>query len=178
MEFRQATTRDCALVRALAARVWAPTYSHLMSAEQLDYMFEMMYSEDNLARDMTEGGQTFLIFSEGGSEEGSSEGGTSGGADIGYVSYQTLPDHDFYLQKIYLLPSLQGTGAGRAMLEALLGHLRALDPAARRLGLNVNRRNIKAVCFYIRRGFEVVARRDKPIGQGYFMTDYIMERDI
>jgi len=165
MEFRQATTRDCALVRSLAAEVWAPTYAALMSAEQLDYMFEMMYSAENLARAMTEGGQTFLIFSDG-------------GADIGYVAFETRPNHDFYLQKIYLLPRMQGTGAGRAMLEGLLGHLRALDPEARRLGLNVNRRNVKAVCFYIRRGFEVTSRRDKDIGRGYFMTDYIMERDI
>jgi ribosomal protein S18 acetylase RimI-like enzyme len=165
MEFRIATTADCPLVRSLAERVWAPTYAHLMGPEQLDYMFEMMYSVENLARAMTEGGQRFLIFSHE-------------GAHVGYIAYETLPDHHFYLQKIYLLPSGQGTGMGRAMLDALLGHLRGLDPAARRLGLNVNRHNVRAVCFYLRNGFEVVSRRDKAIGRGYFMNDYVMERDI
>jgi ribosomal protein S18 acetylase RimI-like enzyme len=165
MDFRKATPDDCALINSVASQIWAPTYAHLMSGEQLEYMFEMMYSPENLRRAMTEGGQNFLIFSHD-------------GLDAGYVSYEILPDHDFYLQKIYLLPSLQGRGSGRQMLEMLLGHLRALDPAARRLGLNVNRQNVKAVCFYLRNGFEIVSRRDKPIGAGYYMYDYVLERDI
>jgi ribosomal protein S18 acetylase RimI-like enzyme len=165
MNFRKATSDDCVLINAIAAQIWAPTYSHLMSGEQLEYMFEMMYSTENLRRAMTEGGQSFLIFSDDGS-------------DIGYVAYETLPDHDFYLQKIYLLPTLQGRGAGREMLELFLNHLRELDPEARRLGLNVNRQNLKAVLFYLRNEFEIMSRRDHHIGKGYYMTDYILERNI
>jgi ribosomal protein S18 acetylase RimI-like enzyme len=165
MEFREATTDDCTLINSIASQIWGPTYSHLMSADQLDYMFRMMYSPENLHRAMTEGGQQFLIFSHE-------------GCDVGYVSYQTLPEHDFYLQKIYLLPSLQGHGAGRQMLEMLLEHLREIDPEARRLGLNVNRHNLRAVMFYLRSGFEIFSRRDHPIGDGYFMYDYILEREI
>ncbi len=165
MDFRKATPADCPLVNHIAAQIWAPTYSHLMSPEQLAYMFEMMYSPSNLLKAMTEGGQTFLIFSHE-------------GLDVGYVSYETLPDHDFYLQKIYLLPSLQGRGTGRRMLELLLAHLREVDPAAGRLGLNVNRQNLKAIWFYLRNGFEIVSRRDHHIGNNYYMNDYILERDI
>lgn len=165
MDFRIATTGDCPLINSIAAQIWAPTYSHLMSREQLVYMFDMMYSPDNLHRAMTEGGQSFLIFSHE-------------GRDVGYVSYETLPDHDFYLQKIYLLPSLQGQGAGRLMLERVLDYLRSLDSGARRLGLNVNRQNLKAIYFYLRNGFEITSRRDHHIGNGYYMNDYILERDI
>ncbi len=164
MDFRPATTDDCLLINSIAAQIWAPTYSHLLSPEQLDYMFEMMYSPENLHRAM-EAGQAFLIFFED-------------GEPVGYVAYETLADHDFYLQKIYLLPDLQGRGSGRRMLEMLLDHLRALDPEARRLGLNVNRQNLKAVFFYMRNGFEIVARRDHHIGNGYYMNDYVLERDI
>ncbi len=165
MDFRPTTVDDCELINSIAAQIWEPTYSHLLSPEQLDYMFEMMYSPENLRRAMTEGGQSFLIF-------------TDEGQDVGYVAYETLADHDFYLQKIYLLPSLQGRGSGRQMLEMLLEHLRGIDPEARRLGLNVNRQNLKAVFFYMRNGFEIVARRDHHIGNGYYMNDYILERDI
>ena len=165
MDFRKATTDDCTLINSIASQIWAPTYRHLMDSGQLAYMFEMMYSPENLLRAMTEGGQTFLVFSDEGHQ-------------AGYVSYETLPDHDFYLQKIYLLPTLQGRGAGRQMLEMLLDHLRSVDPAARRLGLNVNRHNLKAVLFYLRNGFEIFSRRDHHIGNGYYMNDYILERDI
>jgi ribosomal protein S18 acetylase RimI-like enzyme len=166
MDFRKATTDDCQLINSIAALIWAPTYRHLMSAEQLDYMFEMMYSPANLLKAMTGGGQTFLIFTG------------DDGDEIGYVSYETLPDHEFYLQKIYLLPTLQGRGSGRAMLGMLLDHLRRIDPEARRLGLNVNRQNLKAVWFYLRNGFEITSRRDHHIGNGYYMNDYILHRDI
>lgn len=165
MRFVTATVEDCDLINSVAARIWAPTYAGLMSARQLDYMFEMMYSPSNLRKAMTEGGQTFLVFYEDDQA-------------VGYISYETLADHDFYLQKIYLLPSMQGKGGGRQMLELFLGHIRGLDPQARRLGLNVNRENRKAIDFYRRNGFEIVSRRDHPIGNGYFMHDYILERDI
>lgn len=195
MNFRKATTDDCDLINSVAARIWAPTYSHLMSPEQLAYMFDMMYAPENLRKAMTVGGQTFLIFygddtcnergvrnaeieigKDGGMCEYDSDG--MNGEPVGYISYETLPDHDFYLQKIYLLPSEHGRGAGRQMLELFLEYLRELDPSARRLGLNVNRENQKAIDFYHRNGFEIVSRRDHHIGQGYYMNDYILERDI
>lgn len=185
MNFRTArpTFADCELIRSLASRIWAPTYSHLMSADQLDYMFEMMYGVENLHRSMIDG-QTFMIFSRTAADENKNAANlensenSGSGLEIGYVSFEILADHEFYLQKIYLLPSVQGSGAGRRMLEMLLAHLRELDPAARRLGLNVNRSNTRAVCFYLRNGFEITSRRDHPIGRGYFMNDYILHRDL
>ncbi len=166
MKFRIATTEDCATINGIASRIWAPTYAHLMSPEQLDYMFDMMYAPENLVKAMTTGGQIFLIFSD------------DDGEDLGYVSYETLGNHDFYLQKIYLLPSRQGKGSGRRMLELFLEYLRGIDPEAGRLGLNVNRENSKAIEFYRRNGFEIAGRRDHPVGNGYYMYDYILERDI
>lgn len=165
MNFRKATIDDCPLINSIASQIWAPTYRHLMSPQQLAYMFDMMYAPSSLHRAMTDGGQNFLIFSHE-------------GRDVGYVSYETLADHNFYLQKIYLLPTLQGRGAGRRMLELLLAHLLERDPEARRLGLNVNRQNLKAIYFYLRNGFEIISRRDHHIGEGYYMYDYILERDI
>lgn len=165
MRFVKATTDDCALINSIAEKIWAPTYSHLMSPEQLGYMFYMMYSIPNLEKAMTGGGQTFLVFYDG-------------DEPAGYVSYEVLGDHRYYLQKIYLLPSKQGKGNGRHMLEMFLEYLREIDPEAARLGLNVNRDNQRAIDFYHRNGFEIVSRRDHPIGNGYFMYDYILERDI
>lgn len=165
MDFRIATADDRALINRIASEIWAHTYSHMMSGEQLDYMFEMMYAPENLLKAMTEDGQTFLIFSDG-------------AKDIGYISYQTLAGNDFYLQKIYLLPSLQGRGDGRRMLEMLLAHLREVNPDAARLRLNVNRDNTRAIEFYRRNGFDIIGRRDHHVGNGFYMNDYILERGI
>lgn len=44
--------------------------------------------------------------------------------------------------------------------------------------LNVNRHNTKALAFYQRMGMSKVDEGDFPIGQGYYMNDYIMGLDI
>ena len=43
--------------------------------------------------------------------------------------------------------------------------------------LNVNRNN-KALKFYEHMGMRIVRERDFPIGNGYYMNDYIMELEI
>jgi RimJ/RimL family protein N-acetyltransferase len=55
--------------------------------------------------------------------------------------------------------------------------------AARRAGcrtltLNVNRKNTGSVRAYERCGFRIVKRGDFPIGNGFVMEDYIMERPL
>ena len=48
---------------------------------------------------------------------------------------------------------------------------------ASKLILNVNRHN-RAIAFYERYGFKITGQEDIAIGEGYFMNDYIMEKDI
>lgn len=45
------------------------------------------------------------------------------------------------------------------------------------LELNVNRQN-KARIFYEKFGFVIVEEKDIPIGNGYFMNDYVMQKVI
>ena len=42
----KATLADCPLIQTLASNIWEPTYGSILSREQLDYMFEMMYSNE------------------------------------------------------------------------------------------------------------------------------------
>ena len=42
------------------------------------------------------------------------------------------------------------------------------------LELNVNREN-KAIGFYKKLGFTIIAEEDIPIGNGFFMNDYVMQ---
>ncbi len=43
--------------------------------------------------------------------------------------------------------------------------------------LNVNRQN-KAVDFYKNIGFKIIKEVDIPIGEGYFMNDYVMQKEL
>ena len=56
----------------------------------------------------------------------------------------------------------------------------ALAAAAgyKHLRLNVNRNNQKAIRAYVRNGFKTVETVDNPIGNGFYMNDYVMEADV
>ena len=74
-----------------------------------------------------------------------------------------------------MLQGQQKTGAGKALLQRVEKESKNLG--ATKLQLNVNRHNI-AKTFYERNGFAVIEEADIDIGYGYFMNDYIMEKDL
>ena len=41
---RKAHINDAGLIQQLASQVWKHTYGNILSPQQLDYMFEMIYS--------------------------------------------------------------------------------------------------------------------------------------
>lgn len=161
--FRQASPQDCGLIQTLACEVFPATYREILSAEQLDYMMQWMYSVDNLRQQMEEGHVYYLGYLDG--------------EVCGYLSVQPDGEDLFHLQKIYVLPRFQGCGVGRALFEKAVAHVRQQHPGPCTLELNVNRHN-PALDFYRRLGMRKVREGDFPIGNGYYMNDYIMALDL
>ena len=78
----KATLADCPLIQTLASNIWEPTYGSILSREQLDYMFEMMYSNESLQKQMSElHHQFFIIYADG--------------VPSGYLSIETV-EKDLY----------------------------------------------------------------------------------
>lgn len=166
IDIRDANTDDCLLIRRLASQIWEPTYGHILSPEQLDYMFEWMYSEESLKKQMTGLGHRFFIAS-------------SDGQPCGYVSVERQEEQLFHIQKIYVLPEMQGKKIGRLLIEKAFSYIKGITGDGNKtvVELNVNRQN-KALDFYKRMGFKITQSGDFPIGNGYFMNDYIMAIEI
>lgn len=62
---RKATIDDRSLIHDLASRIWENTYGKILSKEQLDYMFDMMYAPDNILKQMEElHHQYFIILAD------------------------------------------------------------------------------------------------------------------
>lgn len=161
---RKASKADNLLIHRLASRTWKHTYEHILSKEQLEYMFDMMYAPDNIVRQMEEKKHVyFIIYTDN--------------IPSGYISIEQVDDCLFIFQKIYLLPSFQGKGIGRYMIEQGIEYIKSIHPGPCKVQLYVNRNN-KALDFYKRMQFDIIDTRDFAIGQGYFMNDYIMERTI
>lgn len=161
---RKATTNDIHLIHEMAWVVFPHTYKEILTPEQIDYMMEWMYSEDSLHKQMEEDGHIYYLAFKG-------------DAPAGYLSIQPEGEHVFHLQKIYVLPSFQGMKLGKQLFEQAIKAIKELHPAPCQMRLNVNRQN-KALAFYERMGMVKVDEGDFPIGNGYYMNDFIMGMDI
>lgn len=157
-EFRFANTSDIPLIQESNLQVWPQTYREILSEEQISYMLEMMYSTASLTHQMEEEGCVFILMYDG-------------NTPIGFASYSELEPHEFKLHKIYILPTVQGKGAGKSLLEKVIAEVKKQN--GKSISLNVNRFN-KAKSFYERMNFKIVDEVDVHIGNGYYMNDYIM----
>lgn len=168
---RHATLADVALIRSIADGVWQETYADILSAEQIDYMFEMMYSHENLTIQMRDKQHHFIII-------------LCDETPSAYISIEPLGSGRYNFQKIYARRQAQGCGIGRYMIEQGEKWVRGEEEQAPTstdgsivVELFVNRRN-KAVDFYRHMGFEIVDTRDHAIGNDFYMNDYIMEKKL
>jgi len=91
----------------------------------------------------------------------------------GFAAFSRIQPEIYKLHKIYVLPSQQGKGTGRFIIDGLIKTMK--QNGATTLQLNVNRHN-NAKMFYEKLGFLVIREEDVDIGNGYFMNDYVMEK--
>jgi len=156
----QATITDIPLIQEIAHKTWPNTYGSILSQEQLDYMLDLMYSYASLLEQLKTKPLFFLA-----QEEDSFLGFTS--CENNYLNNKVTRIH-----KIYILPEAQGKGVGKALVDKVVAL--AKENQSNIISLNVNKFN-KAVSFYKKVGFKIVAEEDLDIGDGYLMEDYKME---
>lgn len=160
----EATAEDIKLINELAWKVFPATYREILSKEQIDYMMEWMYSTESIRKQITEEGHIYYIaFKEK--------------TAVGYVSIQKEGKDLYHLQKIYVLPEYQKEHAGKLLFNHAVSEIKRINGEPCRMELNVNRQN-KALGFYEHMGMKKVREGDFPIGNGYYMNDYIMSLDI
>ena len=163
-QIRPATPTDYPAIQRIAHQTWPATFGHILSVEQLNYMLNWMYTPEAIVEQVEQKKHVFLIATD------------DAGDTVGYVSYEVdYKPTITKIHKLYLLPQTQGQGIGRLLIDEVAQ--RALAAGNIALGLNVNRQN-RAVQFYERMGFSVVAHEDIDIGNGYLMQDFIMQKQL
>lgn len=161
LTIRNAGVADVPLIRSLAKQVWPLTYERILSATQIRYMMNLIYSEAALTDQIRTGHQFIVVY--------------NAAVPVGFASFSEIEPTVFKLQKIYLLPNQQGRGTGSFTIDQVIAEI--LPRGATALRLNVNRHN-KAKGFYERLGFAVIAEQKIDIGSGYVMDDFIMEKRL
>jgi len=158
-----ASAKDFPVIQSIAYNTWPETYGQILSKAQLDYMLDRFYSLDNLALNLKNDHQFYVIYEDE--------------MPLGFIGIEHNHNDEFVtkIHKIYMLPSYQGKGIGKLTIDFIIGI--ALKNQSQKLRLNVNKFN-KAMIFYQKLGFEIVEVIDIEIGNGYLMEDFVMEKTL
>jgi ribosomal protein S18 acetylase RimI-like enzyme len=163
MKIVEATEKQLHLIRNMAEIIWPYNYKNMISAAQIDYMLNLMYSDASLLEQMRNN-HIFLLAEE--KEQ-----------LVGFASYELHFENnkETRLHKIYVLPEIQGKGVGKKLLSEIIKIAQRNND--QRISLTVNRTN-EALKFYQKLGFVITDSIDMPIGKGFYMEDYIMKKNI
>ncbi|WP_460676063.1 GNAT family N-acetyltransferase [Hymenobacter coalescens] len=158
-----ATLADIPVIIELAEATWEPTYRFIISKEQIEYMYRVIYTPASLTRQMQQDGHRFLLL-------------YYDGRPAGYASFSERTEEPgaYKLHKLYVLPSHQGLGLGQRLVAAVEGGARMAG--GQWLELNVNRHN-PALGFYQHLGFQQHREEDIPIGP-YWMNDFVLRKKL
>ncbi len=159
-----ARLEDIPTIQNIAHQTWHDAYRNILSAEQLEYMLENVYSTTSLHNQFLNLHHDFVLVLQ---EK----------IPVGFASFSPMePGMESYrLHKIYVLKNSQGCGTGKMLLDYVIQ--RCLEAGATSVELNVNRRN-NARVFYEKQGFIVEQEADIDIGNGFYMNDYIMRLQL
>ena len=151
-------------IRTLAETIWPVCYKDILSSEQINYMMDMMYSAEVIAGEIADGVHYHFI--------------KAAGEIAGYLAWGPWQGAagTAKLHKLYLLPEKQNQGIGSSAIELAKAAVKAAGSS--RLRLNVNRQNSAAIKCYTKNNFTMVQLENNDIGNGFFMTDYVMESKL
>lgn len=169
IHIRNASEADFPIIQEIAQKTWPNTFSAILSPGQISYMLDIMYSTDSLKNQTIHYGHRFLLAYL--------QGSSGGDVCIGYASYELdySGEKRTKIHKIYILPKHQGEGAGVALINKI--EEIAVSVGDNQMFLNVNKSN-PAISFYEKIGFGKIKEEKIPIGNGFFMDDYVMQKSI
>ena len=160
MRIRKATEENITAITELAEKIWWPTYRNIISEEQISFMLKDMYSEESLKKQLVSGVDFILAEKEN--------------LAVAFAGFSLIEPEVYKLHKLYVLPSEQGNGTGKNLIEYIADLAR--EQGGKILELNVNRGN-SASEFYKKVGFEIYRTVD--ISYHHFiLNDYIMRKDL
>lgn len=165
LHFVLGDTSSIPIITKLAREIWPIAYNGILTENQLEYMLQLFYSGEALTNQIENSGHQFVIAYQN-------------STPVGFASYSKKNANQpsiYRLHKLYLLPSEQGKGSGKALLEFVVNACE--NASGKFLELNVNKQNA-AIHFYTRNHFTITDSEIIEIGNGYIMDDYIMTRKI
>lgn len=160
VQITSASISEAGIIRSIAEKTWPVCYDGIISKEQISYMLDLIYSNQSI-HEQFEAGHCFYFA-------------VKDHLPIGFASVKDEGEIGCKLHKLYVLPGYQKSGAGTDLINAAMNFTRMAGQ--KRLFLQVNKKNLNAIVFYRKKGFEIVDKISLNIGSGFYIYDYVMER--
>ena len=156
----KATIKDISLIQDLAQKSWRSHYLGIISHEQIDFMLDLMYSEEEITSQFNNPNYHYYLL---GNEENFY-------GIMGFENHYEL--NTTKLHRIYITEEGKGKGLGKEAIQFLKNQI--LEVGDQRIILAVNKQN-PSYHFYLSQGFKVYEEGVFDIGNGFVMDDYLME---
>ena len=162
LKYEKASVQDLSKIYDLSEEIWKPAFSPYYAKEDLDLLYTGMYN-DNLLTNWLSNSKNMFYFI------------LKDNRYIGYTAIELHSDH-LKLDKIYVHPSLQGSGIGSLVMKKI--EAIAAEFSLETIFLRVNRKNKLAIDFYHNRSFKIIESIDFPGPKGLRYEDYLMEKKL
>ncbi|MGB7432612.1 MAG: GNAT family N-acetyltransferase [Ahrensia sp.] len=161
MWVRTASADDLETISTMLTETWHDTYDAIYGKEKVAELTGAWHSVAALKQRLTKPRSEFIVADDG--------------AEIGGMAYVTQIDSEAsMLHQLYVRPSQQGNGLG----EKLLIEAESCFPDVRKIRLEVEEANPRAVKFYERNGFKKVGTNPDCGVKGSGIPAIIMEKVI
>ena len=161
MWIRSASADDLETISAMLTETWHDTYDSIYGAQKVGELTEAWHSVAALKQRLTKPRSEFIVVDDG--------------AEIGGMAYVSQVDSETsMLHQLYVRPNQQGNGLG----EKLLVEAEGCFPDVRKIRLEVEEANVRAVKFYERNGFKQVGTTPDCGVKGSGIPAVVMEKVI
>ncbi|HIX70224.1 MAG TPA: GNAT family N-acetyltransferase [Candidatus Enterococcus stercoravium] len=143
----------------IVEEIWREVFTPMIGSEQVDYMLIHYQSIPVIEKEIAAGAHYFGLRWQG--------------ELVGYTAYELKDDRILYISKLYIKQAYRGKGL---MAEIFKWYDDLAQTWQRKQQLRVNQANQHAIAVYQHRGFTIVKEQRVAIGEGFVMTDYVLEK--
>lgn len=149
---------------AVADQIWREYWPALIGEDQTSYMVNTLQSVEPLTKDIREKGYLYWFLEDE-------------GEIVGYAGVRPELDTErLFISKIYLFETQRGKGYASKSIAFFESLCQVNGLSSMYLTVNIN--NQLAIRAYEAKGFTSIKSVETPIGKGYVMDDYIMEKRL
>jgi len=149
------------IIESLAKEIWTEHYVPIIGKAQVEYMLCRFQSKHAVLEQIDNGALYFLM--------------QENDVFVGYMAVYAKKQ-ELFLSKIYVRSSERSKGYGRSAVQ--FAETIAKERALAKIVLTVNKHNTNTIHVYEKMGFKKTGSIVQDIGDGFFMDDFAMEKDI